>query len=49
MRRRREALDVSTVGGPICAVTPPKLRGLVIHGNSFSVVIFLIKGKRVDS
>ena len=26
--RRREALDVSMVGGPICAITPPKLRGL---------------------
>ena len=48
-RRRRKALDVSTVGRPICAVTLPKLRGLVIHGNSFSVVIFLIKGKRENS
>jgi hypothetical protein len=54
MRRRRETLDASMVSGPICAVTPlntSKVKGLGIHGNSFSVVIFLIKGKSttVDS
>ena len=44
-RRRREALDVSMMGGPICAVTPPNASKV----NSVSVVIFSIKGIIVNS
>ena len=39
-RRRREALDVSMMGGPICAVTPPNASKV----NSISVVIFFDQG-----
>ena len=49
MRRRREAL-VSMVGGAIYAVTPPNAfkvkRGLEIHGDFISVVIFFDQGYR---
>ena len=39
-RRHREALDVSMMGGLICAVTPPNASKV----NSISVVIFFDQG-----
>ena len=56
MRRRQVALVVSMVGGSIDAAKPPNasqylqsLEDEEFHGNSFFVVIFLLKGKRVNS